>query len=1217
MSHLVTCPNYPNPEENLPCNLTTATAGGTGSLNTSSCTTASPPPPSSSCHSSHFYSTSSSSPTVTLDAPQGDSVVVTVVAGEKITPVTRGYLEKENSSLSAQGTTVSSHFQNKNNTHNLIGSCTIDCDTRQLEISTCSSTRKSGFRSLSNKSNRGKREDSSSSTHCYNLNTTGNTSPCSCTCSPRRKKHHKLHQATSLPISSVGQATLPFQQQPHHQQQQISFAARFSPSRLFFSSSSSNSGTLSGKESPRRHQQEYYCPHHQEEQYLTSSSRGEEEAAAAKGGGNLIGDCYCENVPLAADATISGTTREENVTDASKVKDITLTKSTEQLFTFCKKKQLTRKNTSEDCLDDRQYSSCTPSSPSSSCVTEIYDPHSSETAIGQSRSSGKQPPPVSSTSTCTCITSTTCTTWSTWPSSSSSTSFTSDITTAATTAAVIDGQNDITPSAPEAQVVSLQVDPNQVAPSSCTFILAGGSNKSKKIDPKYSSKDDKCHSKKGDTASSSEWTTCETSPSSSPPSSPCYKTRPPEQQQQSLSDFTSSSSLPFNDAANQLQHPHPHCTCSSSGDKDNSVTCTCKSKSLAADPVTCVTGTFTLPSTSSASTGPGVAISSCKSILQGVTGDGEEGDGQSLQLNLPSANLDVNSGGLLSSSQATCTRNKEISNKEGGPFNQQSRSISCCDVGLAASSCASTPSSVISCAPSSSSLLASSEYTCYKSTSCHSPCCVHCSNQCNNYSRGYSGSNIRSCISSEHLLDTSRTCTLSTATTSTTTTTPAILHQCDHHHHYHNHHHPYHRRQQQHHHFQCQFTRQTAYSKNETNDQGDEDTSVISGHDEIAATSKTLSPASLSPSPSAVTTSSIIAGCGRRDSPDGDEDDDVSIGGGVGGGGGGGDNGNGDGTGGGSGRASSVRGEDLLSLGHLDDESLYASTVKVRSKSFDVASSSGYARSTGKLTHERGSAASSVTGVGPSAASSAATVISSTGSVSCLTNAGRDAISTVTSESSTTRTGRRSRASGVLLELPKFKMFIRRSSAAAASGSSSSSSSNAATAASGTLVPSSSSPTVSAGCDGATTYYFKDCVHCMHLEEQAKQIAASVTPPPPVSSVSLPHYNVRGKSGSFSSEGSQDPDDRIHSVRSPSPSDIVTASGLLATGEQDSLEEEDLIASHNSTCHSSKAPSPVPVVTLSMPPPPSVVCYDSEQSIVTNEEEDLGNGGKKDDTLHS
>ena len=140
---------------------------------------------------------------------------------------------------------------------------------------------------------------------------------------------------------------------------------------------------------------------------------------------------------------------------------------------------------------------------------------------------------------------------------------------------------------------------------------------------------------------------------------------------------------------------------------------------------------------------------------------------------------------------------------------------------------------------------------------------------------------------------------------------------------------------------------------------------------------------------------------------------------------------------------------------------------------------------------------------------------------------------------------RKPRASGGLLEIPKWKMFIRRASGPASSIAG----------ASATII--------------LSDLFWKDCVHCVLLEEWNKSSSASVSCSPPPS----------GK-GSYSSD-SEDPEAGI--------------SRRSVSGE--SLDEDEAVT--GPAGRSSKAPSPIPLLTLSVAP---------DESVDEVMEEDLGNG---------
>jgi hypothetical protein len=213
--------------------------------------------------------------------------------------------------------------------------------------------------------------------------------------------------------------------------------------------------------------------------------------------------------------------------------------------------------------------------------------------------------------------------------------------------------------------------------------------------------------------------------------------------------------------------------------------------------------------------------------------------------------------------------------------------------------------------------------------------------------------------------------------------------------------------------------------------------------------------------------------------------------------------------------------------------------------------------------------------------------VASSGSTTCLSTSG-------------SMTGRRNRTSGGLLEIPKWKMFIRRSSAGPTASSPQQQQSLQQQTANS---PSCSTTSL------ADISFWKDCVHCVLLEEFNRNTNANLTADIvsgssmihntwPSSSSSPPFDQnkmlpTRRSQGSLSSEGSQDSDPDV------SRSD---ASRKSASGESlDILDDEggSLGSSVGSTGTAYKCHSPIPLLTLSIAPEPEECCP---------VEEDLGNG---------
>jgi len=154
------------------------------------------------------------------------------------------------------------------------------------------------------------------------------------------------------------------------------------------------------------------------------------------------------------------------------------------------------------------------------------------------------------------------------------------------------------------------------------------------------------------------------------------------------------------------------------------------------------------------------------------------------------------------------------------------------------------------------------------------------------------------------------------------------------------------------------------------------------------------------------------------------------------------------------------------------------------------------------------------------------------------------------------RPGRAPPGSTSFLEIPKWKMFVRRSSAGTPGG--------------GSVCPPGDA-------------FLKDCVHCNLLEQFLRGVSIqSDSPPPTLSTPSLSTIATASPltKVSVSSEGSQDADceesESEWFMRSPS-----------ASGE--SIDDDDI----SSRC----TPSPIPLVILSVAPDP-----------VYEEQEDLGSG---------
>lgn len=154
------------------------------------------------------------------------------------------------------------------------------------------------------------------------------------------------------------------------------------------------------------------------------------------------------------------------------------------------------------------------------------------------------------------------------------------------------------------------------------------------------------------------------------------------------------------------------------------------------------------------------------------------------------------------------------------------------------------------------------------------------------------------------------------------------------------------------------------------------------------------------------------------------------------------------------------------------------------------------------------------------------------------------------------------RASGGLLEIPKWKMFIRRASGPAAS--------------------------ITSGTTATTIIlsdlFWKDCVHCLLQEEWNKSNSAAVSCSPPPTG---------GRGGSYSSD-SEDPDSMGMSVGGGGG---VAGSGRRSVSGESLDEDESAVASPAG--RGSKAPSPIPLLTLSIAP---------DDSLDEVMEEDLGNG---------
>ena len=193
---------------------------------------------------------------------------------------------------------------------------------------------------------------------------------------------------------------------------------------------------------------------------------------------------------------------------------------------------------------------------------------------------------------------------------------------------------------------------------------------------------------------------------------------------------------------------------------------------------------------------------------------------------------------------------------------------------------------------------------------------------------------------------------------------------------------------------------------------------------------------------------------------------------------------------------------------------------------------------------------------------------------------------------------RRNRASGGLLEIPKWKMFIRRSSAGQSTAASQQHQQSL-------QQQTSSSPSCSTTSLSDASFW-KDCVHCLLLDEFNKNTNVNLTDDVVAASSSMSHgtwsssppldqyrtSTMTRSDGSLSSEGSQDSDADI------SRSD---ASRKSASGESlDILDDEGGSggSSVGSTGTAFKCHSPIPLLTLSIAEPEECCPV----------EEDLGNG---------
>lgn len=203
---------------------------------------------------------------------------------------------------------------------------------------------------------------------------------------------------------------------------------------------------------------------------------------------------------------------------------------------------------------------------------------------------------------------------------------------------------------------------------------------------------------------------------------------------------------------------------------------------------------------------------------------------------------------------------------------------------------------------------------------------------------------------------------------------------------------------------------------------------------------------------------------------------------------------------------------------------------------------------------------------------------------------------------------RRVRGSGGFLEIPKWKMLIRRSSAAVGGGSSGSSGGPSGTGAQGA----GSTFTI----DETTGLYWRDCIHCLLLIEMLKisppvsckssvssegsqesEPSSTVIPTSTVSSAST-CFTVTGRNRSASCQSALEGVDTNLMALEGSGSCFTDESDEMKMIEATAIKFKSVAEERSGSNVNSGSPSPIPLLTLSFAP-------DDE---FQTEEEDLGNG---------